>query len=210
MIRSLLVLAIGIAAFAAHGAELARAANLAAAQPAAQLVPNGVPGFVNTVALGRVAPDRPIAVTPFDDDDLGLAIKTRFEEELRRVGRPVAGSAALTLSFETRVIQGRISRTAGNMGRFEGNSEGLRLDLNIWSTTQDSLLGGSRAEESRQASLFHMNAVLRDRDSGKILWQGDAYCDLRVADALRIGNSMVGPLVANLGRSVRQQPFDIE
>jgi hypothetical protein len=30
------------------------------------------------------------------------------------------------------------------------------------------------------------------------------------ADQLRIANSMVAPLTANLGRSVTEQPFDIE
>lgn len=212
MIRSLLLLAIGVAALVSHGAEPASGATRAAARQLAQLAPNGAPGIVNAVALAPVAPDRPVAVTPFDDDDLSLAIKARFEDELRRLGRPVAESAPLALSFETRVIEGRFSRTAGNMGRFEGGSDGLRLDLNIWSTTQDSLLGGQRTGESetRQANLLHMNAVLRDRDTGRTLWQGDAYCEMLTADTLRIAASMVGPLVANLGRSARQRPFDIE
>ncbi len=210
MIRSLLFLAIGIVALVSHGAEPASAATRAAARQLAQLAPNGAPGIVNAVALAQVAPDRPVAVTPFDDDDLSLAIKARFEDELRRIGRPVSEYAPLTLSFETRVIEGRFSRTASNMGRFEGGSGGLRLDLNIWSTTQDSLLGGRQKAESRQANLFHMNAVLRDRDTGRTLWQGDAYCEMLTADTLRIAVSMVGPLVANLGRSARQRPFDIE
>ena len=211
MIRCLLLTAIGIAAFVSHGAEPASAASEASHQ-LAQLAPNGAPGIVNAVALVPVAPDRPIAVTPFDDDDLSLAVKTRFEDELRRLGRPVSDSASLTLSFETRVIEGRFSRTEGNMGRFEGGSDGLRLDLNIWSSTQDSLLGGDRTgkSESRQANLLHMNVVLRDRGTGRTLWQGDAYCEMLTTDTLRIAASMVGPLVASLGRSVRQRPFDIE
>ena len=210
MIRSLLALAIGIATLVSHGAEPASAACRAAARQLAQLAPNGAPGIVNAVALAQVAPDRPVAVTPFDDDDLSLTVKARFEDELRRLGRPVSDSASLTLSFETRVIEGRFSRAAGNMGRFEGGSGGLRLDLNIWSTTQDSLLGGRQKAESRQANLFHMNVVLRERDTGRTLWQGDAYCEMLTPDTLRIAVSMVGPLVASLGRSVRQRPFDIE
>jgi hypothetical protein len=208
MIRSLLILTIGIAAFVSHGAAPAGAA----ARQLAQLAPNGAPGIVNAVALAQVAPDRPVAVTPFDDDDLSLAVKARFEDELRRTGRPVSESAPLTLSFETRVIEGRFSRTEGNMGRFEGGTGGLRLDLNIWSTTRDSLLGGARTgeSESRQVNLLHMNAVLRDRGTGRTLWQGDAYCEMLTTDTLRIAASMVGPLVANLGQSARQWPFDIE
>lgn len=205
-------LAIGIAALVSHGAVPAWAVDRAPGPRLAQLAPNGAPGIVNAVALAQVASDRPVALTPFDDDELSLAIKARFEDELLRVGRPVSEAAPLTLSFETEVIQGHFSRGEGNMGRFKAGSGGLRLDLNIWSSTRDSLLGGRQTgeSESRQANLFHMNAVLRDRVTGKTLWQGDAYCEMLTADTERIGVSMVGPLVANLGRSVEQQPFDIE
>ncbi len=55
-----------------------------------------------------------------------------------------------------------------------------------------------------------MNVLLRDRESGKILWQGDAYCEMLIADQARIAGSMVAPLTASLGRSVKGQPFDIE
>ena len=88
----------------------------------------------------------------------------------------------------------------------------MRLNLNVWSSSQDSLLGGRQTgtAESRRANLLHMNAVLRDRETGKILWQGDAYCEMLSADEARIASSMVVPLTANLGRSVEAQPFDIE
>ncbi len=178
----------------------------------AQLAANGAPGIVTTLALGEVPPERQIAVTPFADDDLSIKIKARFEAAFRLSGRGVSDSAPMTLSFETELIRGRFSRAEGNMGRFEADSGGMRLNLNIWSSSQDSLLGGRQttAAETRQANLLHMNAVLRDRESGKILWQGDAYCEMLSADELRIASSMVTPLTANLGRSVTEQPFDIE
>ncbi len=89
---------------------------------------------------------------------------------------------------------------------------GVQLDLNIWSSSQDSLLGGRQkaGAPSRKINLFHMNVVLGDRESGKTLWQGDAYCEMRTADPARIAGSMVAPLVASLGRSVKARPFDIE
>ena len=55
-----------------------------------------------------------------------------------------------------------------------------------------------------------MNVVLRDRGTGRTLWQGDAYCEMLTTDTLRIAASMVGPLVANLVQSARRWPFDIE
>ncbi len=178
----------------------------------AQLAANGAPGIVNTVALGELPGGQPIAVTPFADDDLSLSVKARFEAALRAAGRPVSDSAPLTLSFDTKMIGGRLTRAEANMGRFEADDEGVRLNLNIWSSSQDSLLGGRQkaGAESRKVNLFHMNVVLRDRETGKILWQGDAYCEMLIADQVRIAGSMVAPLTASLGRSVTGQPFDIE
>jgi hypothetical protein len=178
----------------------------------AQLAANGAPGIVTTIALGAISDGQPIAVTPFADDDLSLAVKARFEVALRAAGRPVSDSAPLTLSFDTRMIAGRFSETEANMGRFEADDAGMRLNLNIWSSSQDSLLGGRQkaGAPSRKVNLLHMNVVLRDRVTGKILWQGDAYSEMLTADRARIASSMVAPLTASLGRSVTGQPFDIE
>lgn len=178
----------------------------------AQLAANGAPGIVTTVALGVIPDGQPIAVTPFADDELSLSIKARFEAALRAAGRPVSDSAPLTLSFDTKVIEGRFTRAEANMGRFEANDDGMQLNLNIWSSSQDSLLGGRQKAggPSRQVNLFHMNVVLRDRETGKTLWQGDAYSEMLTADRARLAGSMVAPLTASLGRSVTGQPFDIE
>ncbi len=178
----------------------------------AQLAANGAPGIVNTVAFGDLPDEQPVAVTPFDDDDLSLSVKARFEEALRAAGRPVSDTAPLTLSFDTKIIEGRWSQSEANLGRFEANNAGVQLNLNIWSSSRDSLLGGRQKAggPSRKVNLLHMNVVLRDRETGKILWQGDAYCEMLTADQTRIAGSMVAPLIASLGRSVTGQPFDIE
>ena len=212
MTRHLLVWVVGALVLVAPGPEPAWAGGPGAARQYAQLAANGAPGIVTALALGEVPPERPIAVTPFADDDLSMAVKARFEEALRGIGRGVADSAPMRLSFEIELIRGRFSRAEGSLGRFEADSGDVRLNLNVWSSSQDSLLGGRQTgtAESRRANLLHMNAVLRDRDTGKILWQGDAYCEMLSADEARIANSMVVPLTANLGRSVEAQPFDIE
>ncbi len=104
------------------------------------------------------------------------------------------------------------SRAEANLGRFEANDAGAQVNLNIWSSSRDSLFGGRQkaGAPSRKVNLLHMNVVLRDRETGKTLWQGDAYCEILTADQTRIAGSMVAPLTASLGRSVTGQPFDIE
>jgi hypothetical protein len=177
----------------------------------AQLGPNGAPGIVNSTAFGHVTPGLSVAVSPFDDTDLNLAVKTRFEEELERTSRTISEQAVLRLSFDTQVIQGRFSGDGPTLGRFEGDSErGVHFEFNIWSSTKDSMLGGRQKRDSRKANVFHMNAELRDERTGKVLWQADAFCEMLTPDRLRIARSMVRTLVANLGRTAKSAPFDIE
>jgi hypothetical protein len=212
MTRRLLLCVAAVLVWVASGPGSAGAGTAPSALQFVQLAPNGAPGVVNSLALGELPDGQPIAVTPFADDELSLSVKTRFEEALRAAGRPVAESALLTLSFESKIIEGRFTQAEANMGRFEADDEGVALNLNIWSSSRDSLLGGRQKADgsSRKVNLMHMNAVLRDRESGKILWQGDAYCEMLTADQARIAGSMVAPLTASLGRSVTGQPFDIE
>jgi hypothetical protein len=212
MIRRLTAWLVGTVMLAALAPALAGAGVTDTAPQLAQLAPNGAPGIVTTAAFADLPEGLAIAVTPFADDHLSLSVKTRFEAALRAAHRPVSDSAPLTLSFETKVIAGRFTEDQGRLGRFEADEEGVQFNLNIWSSSQDSLLGGRQKAKapSRKANLLHMNVVLRDRETGKTLWHGDAYCEMLTADRLRIAGSMVAPLTASLGRSVTGLPFDIE
>jgi hypothetical protein len=207
-----MVLAIGITTFIGHGSDLARAAKPAVALQVAQLAPNGAPGIVNSVNLGPVDPEAPITVRPLDDSRESLEIKRRFDGALRQAGYAVSDYVAATeLSFETEVIEGRFSGDGRNFGRFEGNSDrGINLQLNLWSNAKDSVLGGRQKKVDRQANVYHMNAVLRNRETGKTLWQGDAFCEMLTPDIERIAASMIPPLVRSLGRSVEGETFNIE
>ncbi len=198
--------------FVALGSASAGAGNTGTEGQLSQLAPNGAPGIVTTAALGDLPDGLAIAVTPFADDHLSLSIKSRFEAALRAAHRPVSDMAPLTLSFETDVIAGRFTHDQAGLGRFEADEDGVQFNLNIWSSNQDSLLGGRQKTEAppRRVNLLHMYVVLRDRETGKTLWYGDAYGEMLTANRLRIAGSMVAPLTANLGRSVTGQPFDIE
>ncbi len=206
MVRGFAVLAVWAMALGAFALS-----SSVAGEQLAQLGPNGEPGIFNSVNFIPADPQATITVRPLDDSKESLEIKRRIEAALREAGYAVSDhTAAIELSFETEVIEGRFSGESGSLGSLRGGDGGVRLDFNIWSSSKDSLLGGRQKKDDRRANVFHMNAVLRDRESGTVLWQGDAFCEMLIADHARIANSMVWPLVRNLGRTVRREPFQIE
>ncbi len=206
MVRGFTVLAVWAMALGAFAAS-----PPAAGEQLGRLGPNGEPGIFNSVNFIPADPQATIAVRPLDDSKESLEIKRRIDAALREAGYEVSDyTADIELSFETEVIEGRFSGESGTLGSLRGGGGGVRLDFNIWSSSKDSLIGGRQKRDDRRANVFHMNAVLRDRESGAVLWQGDAFYEMLIADHARIANSMVWPLVRNLGRTVRREPFQIE
>ncbi|MGF1609767.1 MAG: hypothetical protein ACFCUQ_10250 [Kiloniellales bacterium] len=177
-------------------------------------------GRVSSVLFHDLPPGFPVEVISFDDTEADLEIRGRFEEELQKAGHLVAGGAPLELSFTAEVMQGDLATRQPSLGRIGGGSEhdkgnrgsdtGVDVELNVWSSTQDSVLGGRQSRGGGGGARYHMTAQLRDRESGRVLWQGDAYCEMQGSDRLRLARSMVRPLVGAYGRSVKDEPFTIE
>jgi len=180
----------------------------------------GAPGSVSSVLYHDLPVGLPIEVATFDDTDTNLEIQARFVKELEKSGYLVAEEAPLELSFTSEVIQGDLRRKSGSLGRIGASTEqdrgtrgsdvGVDVELNVWSSTQDSVLGGiqPQAGSGRHAQM-HINALLRDRSSGQVLWQGDAFSALVISDERRLARAMVKPLVDAFGRSVKNEPFQV-
>lgn len=178
------------------------------------------PGSVSSVLFHDLPEGLPIEVATFDDTDTNLEIQARFAEELEKSGYLVAENAPLELSFTSEVIQADLRQRSGTLGRIgasteadrgtRGSDTGVDLEVNVWSSTKDSVLGGIQPQggSGRQAQL-HINALLRDRDSGQVLWQGDAFSAMVMSDERRLAGAMVKPLVDAFGRSVKDEPFQV-
>lgn len=177
---------------------------------AAQQATDGPQGVLASVSYADVAPGLAIDVKSVDDSDLSQALRARFEAELDRAGHPSGGSPALSLDFQTEVIPGKFPDRERTLGQLKGDSGGVNLQFNLWSSSEDSLLGGRRSETRREANVLHMNVVLRDLASRKVLWQADAYGELLSADHQQVGLAMVGPIVARIGQTVREERFALE
>ncbi|NIA69508.1 hypothetical protein HBA54_12980 [Pelagibius litoralis] len=182
------------------------------------------PGMLTTRAFKKVSDSATVTVTPYDDNDLNLQLKADFESALAAQERTVTeAKTGLLLLFETKVIPaeqaprrpslGSVRASSGNerdLTRESEDSVEVEANVNVWSNTQDSVLGGRQEAQALGASVFHMNAVLRDQSNGEVLWQGDAYYELQTPDTERIARSMVPLLVDNLGKSAANEPFEAQ
>lgn len=171
------------------------------------------PGMV-TAQVFLEPPERPtVAVSPYDDSDLNLRIKADFEEQLavQQRGRVESEARAdYLLLFESGVIPAAAVPQGPSLGSAEVTEGGVDVTVNVWSSEKDSVLGGRQEQPDVESSVFHINAVLRERSSGKVVWQGDAYYRLAGPETERIARAMVAPLVEKIGQSVAREPFEID
>ncbi|GAB4393873.1 MAG: hypothetical protein Tsb0032_14880 [Kiloniellaceae bacterium] len=191
--------------------------DLAAAQqeaPAREVAKPGraAPGMIIARSF-RETEDMPtIAVSPYDDSDLNLRLKADFEAELtgQQRGRPDSqADTGYLLLFETEVIPAQDVPQAPSLGSARLTEGGAEVNVNVWSSSKDSVLGGRQQAGDVGANVFHLNAVLRDRRSGTVAWEGDAYYRLAGPDTEQVARGMVAPLVKKMGQSVAREPFEI-
>jgi len=178
----------------------------AAAQPRA-------PGMLTTRAFRPPSPGMAVFVSPYDDSALNLTLKGDFESRLaEKAGARVTPerTAAFLFLFESEVIPAEQAPRRPSLGSARVNEGGAEVNVNVWSSTQDSVLGGRQQAADLGSSVFHINAVLRDKASGEVVWQGDAYYDLSGPETERVARALVAPLVDRMGQSVVREPLQLD
>jgi hypothetical protein len=180
---------------------------------AAERARAGALGMLTAQAFKKVPEDLAVFVSPYDDNDLNLKLKADFEAQLTAQGRGRAESktkASFLLLFEAKVIPAEEVSRAPSLGSAKADLGGVDVNVNVWSSTQDSVLGGRQGARDVESSVFHINAVLRDQVSGTVVWQGDAYHVLSGPETERVARAMIAPLVDKIGQSVAREAFEIE
>ena len=195
-----LIAAVSVQAAGAWSPKLEQLAQ--SAKPAA-------PGMITSQAFKPVPEGETITVALYDDSDLNLQLKTEFEDQLKARERVVVeAKTGLLLLFETEIIPTDQVPRGPSLGSAKAGTGGVDVNVNVWSSTQDSVLGGRQDTGDLGANVFHINALLRDQASGEVLWQGDAYYQMLSADTERIARSMVPVLVDKLGQSASHESFE--
>jgi hypothetical protein len=181
-----------------------------------QVVPpdeRGMPGLLTARAFRAAPAEAAIAVTPYDDSGLNLRLKQDFEAALEAGQRGRVESRAeadYMLLFETEVVPAAALTRAPSLGSARVDEGGAEVNVNVWSSSQDSVLGGRQERPELGSSAFHINAVLREAGSGAVVWQGDAYYRLTGPDTERVARAMVGPLIEKMGQTVVRESFTLE
>ena len=178
---------------------------------------HGRQGVLHGVSYQDLPDQATIQVTLFDDSPENLEIKLRFEAALRQagyriVGDGAAGDGALELAVESAVSGGAIESEGPSLGRVQGSNEGgVDVQVNVWLSSKDSLLGGRKAASGGGArSELRLEAALRERATGQLFWQGSAVAILHLLDRARAAQAMVAPLVDGLGQTITERSFPID
>ncbi len=175
-------------------------------------------GIVNSVSYLPLPTPTTIQVRPFDDSSENIVLKTEIEASLRAAGFGVAEKSDLILNFETSDEIGAWSSTdrrsiieLESKGGRDGG-ENARAQVNIFNSTSGALLNkGRRAGTSiTTPSSYRIDVNIEQTTTRKQLWQGWAIGNLGGAvDGRELVRQMVPAVVGTVGKTVRQQRFEL-
>jgi hypothetical protein len=184
-----------------------------AAAKGAEAAPPRAPGMLTTRAFSQPPQGLAVFVAPYDDSELNLKLKGDFESRLTdTMGARVTPeqAASFLFLFEAEVVPAEQAPSRPSLGSARVDEGGAEVNVNVWSSSQDSVLGGRQQAAELGGSVFHINAVLRDKASGEVVWQGDAYYDLSGPETERVARALVAPLVDKMGQSVVREPLHLD
>ena len=134
-----------------------------------------VQGILNFYC-GTVPPGKAFTVKPYQGDDLSVETANAFTEGLRGRSYRVVPSGRYEITLHSRFEEGRYEDAQANLGSVKvGNRGGTGFNLNVWSTTKDSLLTGRQSSTGvKEAPQLRIRATLRDMTTGRVQWRGEA------------------------------------
>ena len=161
-------------------------------------------GVVHAVSY-REVPDRlAVVIQLYDDTDLDLQIREQMIAALRQSDHSITEDALFELSLSSETQVATYQERQSSLGELSSEDGGLDVQMNVWSTTHDSLLQGRRNQLRRPGvNTFEIVATLRERTLGSVVWEGRAIVRTDRAKAEQLVPSMVNSLVANLGKTVQ-------
>jgi hypothetical protein len=187
---------------------------------AASVTAQEAPGRLIGTSCGAMPANPSVEIVLLDNVDANVRIKNAFVDGLRRRGVAVQAGAALMLTLEivpVREFEGAgesnyaIELRVGQANRDLGQQGDVNLRGSVWSSSENSLVGGPRKGSPGLAvDRVRLTASLNSRVDGHFLWQGEAVHELNGRELEPVAMALVPSLVGAFGKTVTPRPITIE
>jgi hypothetical protein len=144
-----------------------------------------------------------VAVVAWDDSADDQRVRKAFQHALQARGRALDAEGPLELRFEMAVRRLGPAPREPSFGSVTGGSgTGIEAHFNVWSSTENSLLGGRQATRERRATVLQLTATLHERGGARrVLWRGEGQTDIANMSRAEAGARLAPELAARLGRA---------
>jgi hypothetical protein len=177
---------------------LAALAALAAAPAAAQTPPEVVAAAYRDLPAGLT-----VRLELLDDSELNLQVRDLIAGQLAADGHTVAETAPFVLQIETQTASEAADDPS--LGSFQATDRSAEIRMNLWSSSEDSLLQGRQDKVGAEAR-YRISLGLYDSRDGRYYWRGAASTTLDQGDAAAASRDLVPALLAHFGETARDTP----
>ena len=174
-----------------------------AVQSAWAQVAAGQQGELQAVSYREVSDRLSLSIILYDDTDLDLEIRDQMVAALEAAKHSVGVGPLFELELTSEFRPAALARRQPSLGELSSADGDVELQMNVWSTTQDSLIGGRQSEVGRRSgSMFEISAILREKSGSDVIWEGHAIVGSEREQAELFVPRMVEALVQNIGLSL--------
>lgn len=179
--------------------------------PAIAQSEDGYTGRLDAYVYEELRSPLKIDVLILDNSPRYLQLRDRFSARMKENGIEVAADAPLVLILDINTVFENQQTGERHIGELRiGKGGGVTLRGNIWSNTEDSVLGGRKRSSYRPTTQhLQMTANLSRRDDGRSIWQGIIIYELRGGDPDRAAHRFMPILADAIGQPIQNKLVSI-
>jgi hypothetical protein len=167
-------------------------------------------GRIDAVSYKTLPDDIALSVGSYGDSDADESARRMLDAALRDAGRHLDKGAPYSLMLDRRIDPGSHRARRDDLGRLRGYSGGARLDVNIWSTNHDSLIGGRYdGDADMRNPTLRFDLILRRVEDGRVLWEGRAEAPMNGVPEGAVTRDLMHALAGSLGETVRDRRISL-
>jgi len=170
--------------------------------------------IVSTQICDPIPAGAAVRLSPADDADMYKWVDKPLRDALTKAGHPISDAGGVDIYYAITEAPVAYRKDGPSLGRLEVDTtrSGQRalLLLNVWSTRQDSILGGRKNKSgSRFATYLFMSFEVNDKGSGKCLWRGEGGTAL-VGDRKVLIVQITETVMEHLGQAVDRKSVVVD